>query len=434
MGCLAAAAMWDVGSSASPSLLLTAEGLLFLLLDGLTLRQLLKMHSSLKTPSSFLTGEGPGESSPAPLSRISLTGGQTRFSFISLLFASSLSRAIALFGTAFLYNRVVMQGSGAFPPSEGKDAPSLADQNSVDAGETPPAFNFSLDEEWLVYLLDSLPALIFCSAVSLVILFWARIYYAANLVAYPLFSRMHSFSSVVLFALYAFCMSVAVLLQAKRAACAFIQGLEALLFGAEALAFLLYGIKVAKKVAERSKSATRKGSIIRRVIFLSLVCPVLFGFRSFMAFKGATPPLHPLHLAPAGSVQPLIRAQQIYFVTEWVPTLLILLTFWHRKGGNIRGQQRHLPALPAETEEEAVTESFDSTIMAPLMQQNIYPFTPSPPHPQAQGDINHGAAMPSEVYPQFVHQQVPYRDSFSSYGQTASPSGYYNAPYQQRQR
>lgn len=63
---------------------------MFLLLDFLTLRQLLKMHTSVKAHLSFTAGEGSGETSPASLSRISLTGGQTRFSFISLLFASSL--------------------------------------------------------------------------------------------------------------------------------------------------------------------------------------------------------------------------------------------------------------------------------------------------------------------------------------------------------
>ncbi|KAL8427976.1 hypothetical protein Efla_004234 [Eimeria flavescens] len=400
---------------------------------------LLKMHSSLKSHPSFPAGEGAEENSPAPLARISLTGGQTRFSFISLLFASSLSRALALLCTAFLYYRVVVQGQEDLHPVGSKQSSSPGTEaNPGDVADTPPTFNFSIDEEWLIYLLDSLPSLIFCSAVSLVILFWARIYYAANLVAYPLFSRMHAVSSGVLFASYAFCISVAVLLQAKRAGCAFLQGLEALLFGAEALAFLLYGLKVARKVSERGKSPARKSSIVRRVIFLCLVCPALFGFRSFMAFQGATPPFHPLHLSLPGSsvVPPLIRAGQIYFLTEWVPTLLILLTFWHRKGGTARGsQQRRLPALPAEAEDEAIAGSFDSTIMAPLMQQNVYPFTPAPPHPQAQGEMNHGGAMPSEVYPQFMHPQVPYRDSFSNYGQTASPSGYYNAQYpQQAQR
>ncbi|KAL8437798.1 hypothetical protein ACSSS7_000679 [Eimeria intestinalis] len=312
------------------------EALLFLLLNGLTLRQLLKMHSSLKSHPSFGAGESSAETCSAPLARISLTGGQTRFSFISLLFASALSRAIALLGTAFLHHRVVMQGKDDLHSSVNKQASSVADPNATDVGETPPAFNFSIDEEWLVYLFDSLPSLIFCSAVSLVVLFWARIYYAANLVAYPLFSRMHAVSSVVLFASYAFCVSVAVLLQAKRAACAFLQGLEALIFGVEALAFLVYGLKVARKVSERGKSPSRKTSIVRR---------------------GATPPLHPLRPSPPGVVSPLVRAGQIYFLTEWVPTLLILLTFWHRKGGSIRGQQRRVPTVPAEAEEEAVAVS-----------------------------------------------------------------------------
>ncbi|CDI84616.1 hypothetical protein, conserved [Eimeria praecox] len=152
-----------------------------------------------------------------------------------------------------------------------------------------------------------------------------------------------------------------------------------------------------------------------------------------MAFKGATPPLHPLHVLPGVVTPPQVLAGQIYFVTEWVPTLLILLTFWHRKGGAARGQQQQRPsASPADAEEEVVAGSFDSTIMAPLMQQNVYPFTPAPSHPQAQGDISHGPAMPSEVYPQFMHPQVPYRDSFSSYAPTASSGGYSHAQYHQQ--
>ncbi|XP_026193671.1 uncharacterized protein LOC34622354 [Cyclospora cayetanensis] len=192
---------------------------------------------------------------------------------------------------------------------------------------------------------------------------------------------------------------------------------------------------VAKKVSERGKSAPRKSSIVRRVIFLSMICPILFGLRCFMAFEGATPPLHPLHASPQGTVPPLILAGKIYFMTEWVPTLLILLTFWHRKGTSARGPQRRRPPLAADADDEAAGGSFDSAIMAPLMQQNVYPFTPSPPHPQAHDQIAHGPAMPSEVYPQLMHSQVPYRDSFSSYGQTASPSGLYNPQYaESRQR
>ena len=48
-----------------------------------------------------------------------------------------------------------------------------------------------------------------------------------------------------------------------------------------------------------------------QVIFLSVVCPFLFGLRSFMAFQGATPPLHPLHILPEGTPPPLTVAGQV---------------------------------------------------------------------------------------------------------------------------
>lgn len=48
-----------------------------------------------------------------------------------------------------------------------------------------------------------------------------------------------------------------------------------------------------------------------QVIFLSMVCPVLFGLRSFMAFKGATPPLHPLHTLPEGIASSQLLAGQV---------------------------------------------------------------------------------------------------------------------------
>ena len=83
--------MWfDYASPPCPFLI--GEGVLFSLLGGLTSRQLLKMYYSLKQSPAFPAGEAPGDNSPAPLSRISLSGGQTRFSFISLLFASSLRK------------------------------------------------------------------------------------------------------------------------------------------------------------------------------------------------------------------------------------------------------------------------------------------------------------------------------------------------------
>lgn len=107
-------------------------------------------------------------------------------------------RALALFGTAVLCHRTTMRqaesavSSSVSPPSSNNNnegnTSSGGGGGSIDSSDIPISFNFSLDEEWIVYLFDSFPSLVFCSAVSLVVLFWARIYYAANLVAYPLFS------------------------------------------------------------------------------------------------------------------------------------------------------------------------------------------------------------------------------------------------------
>ncbi|PHJ16438.1 transmembrane, partial [Cystoisospora suis] len=41
------------------------------------------------------------------------------------------------------------------------------------------SFNFHLDSEWILLFLDSAPAVLFFSSLSLIVLFWAKIYYAA---------------------------------------------------------------------------------------------------------------------------------------------------------------------------------------------------------------------------------------------------------------
>ncbi|CDJ27987.1 uncharacterized protein EMH_0036650 [Eimeria mitis] len=192
----------------------------------------------------------------------------------------------------------------------------------------------------------------------------------------------------------------------------------------------------------------------RAVIFLSMVCPVLFGFRSFMAFKGSTPPLHPLHLVARGVTSPQVIAGQL----ELLQLLVVIAAasasvFVCTVEAEVASTPLFLklellqllvviaaasaPVFVCTVEAEVaftplfLEGSFDSAIMAPLMQQNMYPFTPAPPHPHAQENIGHGPAMPSEVYPQFMHPQVPYRDSFSSYAPASSSGACNNSQYPQ---
>lgn len=57
---------------------------------------------------------------------------------------------------------------------------------------------------------------------------------------------------------------------------------------------------------------------------------------------------------------------QIYFLTEWVPALLILLTFWHRKG---KTGKRDLARQSQEHEQE---EDFEGGVSR-LGRRSLFP-------------------------------------------------------------
>lgn len=116
--------MWNLTWGYVPCVCLSVDGVAFLLLSFLVFQQLRKMHNSLK--SSFPAG-GQGMGSVAPRAvrshfinpigvgrltslgtleydshtstRLNLSGGQTRFSFILLLFASTVGELHSSFTT-----------------------------------------------------------------------------------------------------------------------------------------------------------------------------------------------------------------------------------------------------------------------------------------------------------------------------------------------
>ncbi|PFH33755.1 hypothetical protein BESB_079710 [Besnoitia besnoiti] len=339
----------------------------------------------------------------------SLTGGQTRSAFMLLLSAAIFARAVSLFVMAWIVAAnpakepaeplpLVTPSSLASPPLSfplalaeslalpGSSASSSCSAVSADVADdaAAPAFRLSLDCEWLLLFLDSAPSLIFFSALSLIILFWAKIYYAVILVAYPRLEKGPWLCSGGLLAFFLLFFSMAVLLQAKRSATRALQIATGLLFALAAGAFFVYGTKVAKKLSERGKAPSRKKSIVRRVLFLALVCPVLFTARTILALRGHTPPASPLRpsLPPTWHSQPLVEAALIYLVTEWVPALFILVTFWHRKSraAGVRShQQRQLMQMHDHEREH----SLDSTVAAPLMQQSFYPLLSPPAYVQS---------------------------------------------------
>nr|CEL64690.1 TPA: hypothetical protein BN1204_005710 [Neospora caninum Liverpool] len=415
------------------------------------IRAALEQWSARALPHGlFRFQRGDEGASPSLAVPPSLTGGQTRSAFMLLLSAAILARALSLFLMAWIVadEPLTLQNEEAVVPPSNADDSSVPTTNP-EAGDPSRtgSFESSLDREWILLFLDSAPSLVFFSALSLIVLFWAKIYYAAILVAYPHFEKGPWLCSGGLLAFFLLFFTLAVLLQAKRSATRALQILAAILFALAAGAFFVYGTKVAKKLSERSKAPSRKKSIVRRVLVLALVCPFLFAARTVSALRGQTPPTFPLRLSLplTWHSQPLVEAAAVYFVTEWIPALLILVTFWHRKGirASVRSQQqRQLMQMQQEGDERE--HSMDSTVAAPLMHQNFYPLLSPPAYvqPPALYDLNvrHNAAGGSQRVGACVSGSAPDGVVFQSYapypgGGTYSP-GYgmppYNGPYYQQ--
>lgn len=100
-------------------------------------------------------------------------------------------RAISCFAMAFLAHRWLMgsrseAAEGTASSGGGTGGSAKGESPHQELQEVPDGFNFAIDDEWIVFLLDSVPMLLFFCSLSLVVLFWAKIYYAAILVSYPM--------------------------------------------------------------------------------------------------------------------------------------------------------------------------------------------------------------------------------------------------------
>ncbi|CBZ50095.1 conserved hypothetical protein [Neospora caninum Liverpool] len=232
------------------------------------IRAALEQWSARALPHGlFRFQRGDEGASPSLAVPPSLTGGQTRSAFMLLLSAAILARALSLFLMAWIVadEPLTLQNEEAVVPPSNADDSSVPTTNP-EAGDPSRtgSFESSLDREWILLFLDSAPSLVFFSALSLIVLFWAKIYYAAILVAYPHFEKGPWLCSGGLLAFFLLFFTLAVLLQAKRSATRALQILAAILFALAAGAFFVYGTKVAKKLSERSKAPSRKKSIVRR--------------------------------------------------------------------------------------------------------------------------------------------------------------------------
>eukprot|EP00922_Rhytidocystis_sp_ex-Travisia-forbesii_P071202 GHVS01106279.1.p1 GENE.GHVS01106279.1~~GHVS01106279.1.p1 ORF type:complete len:681 (-),score=138.01 GHVS01106279.1:327-2369(-) len=273
------------------------EMLLFVLVDILAMQQVAKI---------FRINCQRDYSMPP----VSLTGGKTRTFFIILLVLANLARAVSLGFLGYLLSHPpeilqTTEGGGAAA------AAAAADQH-----------------QWLLTILRSAPSLLFLSTYSVVILFWAQVYYAAILVSLPLLKPCFVFINIAAYTVYLSAVVLSYLLQTYAELATYAAFLIGIFYTATALGVAYYGVKVSNKLSERSKQPSRKNSIIRRVLFLAIVCPVAFLLRGLYSLAFAVDILP--HFYPSSVTHPAWDAL-IFLVTEWLPSIMILAAFWHRK-------------------------------------------------------------------------------------------------------
>eukprot|EP00922_Rhytidocystis_sp_ex-Travisia-forbesii_P071197 GHVS01106273.1.p1 GENE.GHVS01106273.1~~GHVS01106273.1.p1 ORF type:complete len:697 (-),score=114.47 GHVS01106273.1:541-2631(-) len=316
--------------------------LLFVLVDLLAMQQVAKI---------FRMNCQRDDSMPP----VSLTGGKTRTFFICLLVLANFARAISLGFLGYLLSHEpsgVLQGSAAI---------TAADQH-----------------QWLLTILRSAPSLLFLSTYSVVILFWAQVYYAAILVSLPLLKPCFVFINIAAYTVYVSAVVLTHLLQAYAELATYAAFLIGIFYSATALGVAYYGVKVSNKLSERSKQPSRKNSIIRRVLFLAIVCPLAFLLRGLYSLAFAVNILPQFY--PSSVTHPSWDAL-IFLVTEWLPSVMILAVFWHRRPS--RGPR----AVPAPSSSGGMNSSVGAILTnndytTPLVENGYSPYTITQHMPQ----------------------------------------------------
>ncbi|KOB58392.1 hypothetical protein PFHG_00135 [Plasmodium falciparum HB3] len=218
----------------------------------------------------------------APISSSNLTGENTRNFLFFFLFICHISRIISLIILTFLDIKY----------------------NSIDYSKVIlyPYYYFYLT------LLKAFPTYLFLSSFTIIILFWSQVYYASVLVSSPHLQTLYIFLNVLVYAINVILASLAYFVKAYFDYIYYNYIIESIVDYIIASAFLYYGVKVTNKLKEKSKGLARKDNIVKRGLY-SFWC-----FIKDMKFYSSF-----FDLPTCDAI--------IYFLSECVPSILIIYTF-----------------------------------------------------------------------------------------------------------
>ena len=240
-----------------------------------------------------------------------------------------------------------------------------------------------LDESWKTWTRDvfmALPSLSFITTYSIVVLFWAQIYYAAILVSYPLLKPFFYFSNCAAYTAFTIILLITLDMEAWRAFRVYLLLLLSLLYLLCAALLFNYGVKVAGHLAERRAvtGGGRTGGLIRRIVTLTSTVPLLLLLRGLFCLLLGSGIITTSNLCTKIGVSRLLWDNLTYFTTELLPSLLFIFMFW--------------PNSDKNPEEFNSVFSSESMITSPLLRASS-----QPSHSPQEEQDNHWLETEQEI-------------------------------------
>ncbi|KAF7457864.1 putative membrane protein [Cryptosporidium felis] len=185
-------------------------------------------------------------------------------------------------------------------------------------------------EEWYQNLLRTLPSLIYISSYSVVVLFWAHVYYSSMLINTPYMISFFIATNSIMYGLYIIGL-ITSLLSNLLSFITFSLFLLSITYTFSSISLLYFGIKVVTHLTRRAASGTiLRYNVIQRVLFLTIFCPVLLftrgiisGIQCIYSFLGIPTQNNILEKTPTGDTL-------IFILTELFPSIIIVISFWQK--------------------------------------------------------------------------------------------------------
>eukprot|EP00931_Biecheleriopsis_adriatica_P117931 TRINITY_DN93400_c0_g1_i1.p1 TRINITY_DN93400_c0_g1~~TRINITY_DN93400_c0_g1_i1.p1 ORF type:complete len:345 (+),score=58.84 TRINITY_DN93400_c0_g1_i1:26-1060(+) len=173
----------------------------------------------------------------------------------------------------------------------------------------------ALKTEWLWDLISLVPCVVFLSAFSIMLLFWAQLHYTATIVPLPLLDCLFVCVNIASYLLVAAVAVCTFLLRAYSHLWTYLTCIIGFFNAVLAALLVYYGIMVVHELGETARKKQPEKWLTLKVGLISALCPLAFLLRSgFFLYWSLS------NLKPS-----LLLSTLLCLVSEWLPSVVALL-------------------------------------------------------------------------------------------------------------